>query len=146
MIFKPRTFNFYVETKPIQQGTLSVNKRGKLYWVNMKELKPYRESIAESARKEIERHNISDEEMENIMQSAASVYVLFSYKKKITDPIRDKLHTSVPDLDKLIRSVLDALTGVLYNDDKQVVSVHAGKEYDSRDRVDITVTHHIEGE
>jgi crossover junction endodeoxyribonuclease RusA len=35
----------------------------------------------------------------------------------------------VPDIDKLIRAVLDSLTGVCYLDDKQVVSVHARKEY-----------------
>ena len=45
------------------------------------------------------------------------------------DPVRGKLkanapvlHTSTPDLDKLLRAVGDALTGVLYADDSQVVS------------------------
>ena len=34
-----------------------------------------------------------------------------------------------PDLDKLVRSVLDSLTGVVFGDDAQVVSVHATKDY-----------------
>jgi len=34
-----------------------------------------------------------------------------------------------PDLDKLIRSVLDAITGVLIKDDSQVVSLQAVKKY-----------------
>lgn len=34
-----------------------------------------------------------------------------------------------PDLDKLVRAVLDALTGVLYVDDAQVVGFTAGKRY-----------------
>ena len=38
-------------------------------------------------------------------------------------------HGSKPDLDKLIRSVLDALTGIAYADDSQVVEVRAGKRY-----------------
>lgn len=33
------------------------------------------------------------------------------------------------DLDKLARAVLDALTGVIYEDDAQVVSLVASKEY-----------------
>lgn len=33
------------------------------------------------------------------------------------------------DLDKLVRAVLDALTGVLYVDDGQVVKLGAGKDY-----------------
>lgn len=41
----------------------------------------------------------------------------------------ERPHTSKPDLDKLIRCVLDALTGVAYLDDSQVVFVNAKKEY-----------------
>jgi crossover junction endodeoxyribonuclease RusA len=34
-----------------------------------------------------------------------------------------------PDVDKLCRAVLDALTGILYHDDAQVVSLSASKRY-----------------
>lgn len=34
-----------------------------------------------------------------------------------------------PDLDKLVRAVLDGLTGVAYHDDAQVISLAATKEY-----------------
>ncbi len=34
-----------------------------------------------------------------------------------------------PDVDKLLRAVLDALTGVAWKDDAQVASVHATKTY-----------------
>lgn len=34
-----------------------------------------------------------------------------------------------PDLDKLERAVLDALTGIAYHDDKQVVAMNTAKEY-----------------
>ncbi len=34
-----------------------------------------------------------------------------------------------PDLDKLVRGVLDGLTGVLFRDDSQVVELDAAKEY-----------------
>jgi Holliday junction resolvase RusA-like endonuclease len=37
--------------------------------------------------------------------------------------------TRRPDLDKLIRSVLDAITGVLIQDDSQIVGLHAVKKY-----------------
>lgn len=32
-----------------------------------------------------------------------------------------------PDLDKLTRAILDALTGIAWNDDSQVVTIHATK-------------------
>lgn len=38
-------------------------------------------------------------------------------------------HTVKPDLDKLVRAVSDALTGVLWVDDSQIVSVIATKLY-----------------
>jgi len=38
-------------------------------------------------------------------------------------------HLKKPDLDKLIRCVLDALTGVVYMDDSQVVLIDAEKSY-----------------
>jgi len=38
-------------------------------------------------------------------------------------------HTKKPDLDKLVRSTKDALKGVLYGDDSQVVDLHARKVY-----------------
>lgn len=42
--------------------------------------------------------------------------------KRITPP-----HTRRPDADKLVRAVLDALTGLVYTDDSQVVEIHARK-------------------
>ena len=38
-------------------------------------------------------------------------------------------HPGKPDIDKLCRAVLDALTGILYHDDAQVVSLSASKRY-----------------
>jgi crossover junction endodeoxyribonuclease RusA len=38
-------------------------------------------------------------------------------------------HTKKPDCDKLIRAVMDALTGVIYRDDSQVIDLHPTKRY-----------------
>jgi Holliday junction resolvase RusA-like endonuclease len=38
-------------------------------------------------------------------------------------------HLTRPDCDKAARCVLDALTGVLYHDDKQVVELHVRKQF-----------------
>lgn len=43
--------------------------------------------------------------------------------KRITDPTRK------PDLSKLVRAIEDALTGVLWKDDSQVVLILASKHY-----------------
>jgi len=41
-------------------------------------------------------------------------------------------HLTRPDLDKLVRAVTDGLTGIVYEDDKQVVWGHRSKEYEER--------------
>jgi crossover junction endodeoxyribonuclease RusA len=43
-----------------------------------------------------------------------------------------------PDVDKLCRAVLDALTGVLFVNDSQVVRLVAVKEYGERARLELT--------
>lgn len=43
------------------------------------------------------------------------------------------------DLDKLVRAVLDALTGISYEDDKQVVVLGATKEYSPAGRAGVDV-------
>lgn len=45
-----------------------------------------------------------------------------------------------PDVDKCLRALLDALSGVVYRDDGQIVDVVARKRYSDRPRVDVTVT------
>jgi len=44
---------------------------------------------------------------------------------------------TAPDLDKLYRAVLDALTGVLYLDDRQVVRLSGDKSYGDIPGVDV---------
>ena len=44
-------------------------------------------------------------------------------------PRRITAHTKKPDLDKLVRAVKDALTGILWTDDSQVVTLTAHKSY-----------------
>ena len=47
--------------------------------------------------------------------------------------------TVMPDLDKLVRAVLDALTGIVIVDDALVVDLHATKEYSDEAGVSIFV-------
>ena len=45
-----------------------------------------------------------------------------------------------PDLDKVTRSVLDALTGILYVDDAQIIALAASKEYAEQPGVYVELT------
>lgn len=54
-----------------------------------------------------------------------------------------KPHVTRPDLDKCLRGILDALTGVIYRDDGQVMTIESTKQYadvGTSPRAVITVT------
>lgn len=46
----------------------------------------------------------------------------------------------MPDLDKLVRAVLDSLTGIVWFDDGQVVEIHASKVYAESPGLDVEIS------
>lgn len=63
----------------------------------------------------------------------------FSKKKKEAAAAREIYPTTKPDCDNIIKVVLDALNGLAYDDDKQVVSVSCEKYYGETGYLRITV-------
>lgn len=59
--------------------------------------------------------------------------------------VKRPLPSVAPDLDKLVRGVLDALTGIAYADDSQVVSIHAHKIYGATPGVEVRLAEKIIG-
>ena len=49
-------------------------------------------------------------------------------------------HTKKPDLDNLIKLILDALNEVIWQDDKQIVRLTTEKEYDNQPGIWVEVT------
>jgi Holliday junction resolvase RusA-like endonuclease len=64
-----------------------------------------------------------------IFLGAVTVAITFDLPRPLSLRRKTRHHTTAPDVDKLARTVLDALTGILYLDDKQVVELHARKRY-----------------
>ena len=48
-------------------------------------------------------------------------------------------HVSRPDLDNIIKAVLDALNGIVFDDDSAVCELVASKKYDSEERIEVQV-------
>ena len=70
---------------------------------------------------------------------AVGVSVCFHFLMPKSAKRRD-VHTVKPDIDKLLRAVLDALTGICYEDDSQVTNVTATKAYGPREQCRVVVT------
>jgi len=64
-----------------------------------------------------------------------------SYSKKRTQACLDgwEKHTKRPDLDNLIKTVLDGLNGVVFKDDCQIVALHCTKVYSTGSGVSVMV-------
>lgn len=110
------TIAFHVEGKPIQQGSMrAFNNR--IVHNKTKELMAWRSAVARAA------HVAGCTPINGPI--AISMQFFYERGKTVT---RDN-PTVPPDLDKQIRSILDALTGVAYADDSQVTRIEATKEY-----------------
>ena len=49
-------------------------------------------------------------------------------------------HTKRPDVDNISKIVMDALNGIAWHDDSQVISILARKQYDEEAGVDVVIT------
>lgn len=136
-----RALEFVVRGTPVPQGDLSASSIGKgkvrLYHSNAKELRPWRDAIAGAANDALN----GAEPLEGPVQ----LDVLFTIARPATHFLpansrraRRELrldapmwHAETPDVDKLARACLDALSGVAYVDDKQVAALSARSRWQS---------------
>jgi Holliday junction resolvase len=76
---------------------------------------------------------------EGLLVGPIALEIAFYLPRPQSLPRRVIHHVKKPDLDKLIRATNDALTGVLYRDDSQIIEIRAHKGYAEG----ITVPHAI---
>lgn len=67
----------------------------------------------------------------------------FSKVEKIRRILGKVFPTVKPDLDNYIKSTFDALNGVLWHDDNNIVSIHAMKMYSDKPRIEIVISEKI---
>lgn len=123
-----------VRMKPVTQGSvhaITVNGRPRVIHNKSKELYEQREVI----------QALYHEEGGELIKGAVSMELTFSFirPKSYTEKQRPYM-TVKPDIDKLTRAVLDALTHHAYNDDSQVVNLKVCKLYGEDEYIRINVT------
>ena len=120
-------FNVYGE--PIPQGsTRAFIPKGwtrPIITADNKKTKPWRQEIAGAALQAME-HDLLDCAGKDVPFRVAITF-RFQKPKSTKKTVLEKV--TKPDTDKLIRAVLDALTGIVWTDDSQVVEIHARKEF-----------------
>lgn len=113
--------SFFVHGVPQPQGSARAFVRnGKpIITSTNKNLHDWRRLIADAAQEHAQLHS-----------GAVMVRATFLMPKPKSAPKTKAIFcTKRPDIDKLLRGLLDALTGVFYKDDSQVIHVDVQKSY-----------------
>lgn len=113
-----------VRGKPTPQGShkaFVVGGRARITDSN-KNLRAWRDLVAACAQSVA-----PDELLEGPIR--VEIEFLLARPKSLPKKIPDWWHVKKPDVDKLTRAILDALTGIVFRDDSQVVEVVARKSY-----------------
>ena len=108
--------SFRVDGIPVPQGSMKVIN-GHVIHSRGSALAEWRSAIGLSARKAGAFPN----------RNPVTITMNFTFLKPKT--VKRLEPTVPPDLDKLVRAVLDALTAIAYLDDSQVVEIYAKKNY-----------------
>lgn len=107
---------FFVPGNPVPQGSMSVFD-GRIVHGNSRGVKAWRATVRDAG---IDAGLLP-------VGGPISVELLFNIARGKT--VRREEPTTRPDIDKLVRTILDALTGVAYLDDSQVIRLAARKRY-----------------
>ena len=116
--------NFFVDGLPVTQGSMKIiNNR--VVHNKGSQLAAWRSAVALTARQNGARP----------LTEPIEINIKFCLPKPRT--VKRQYPSVAPDLDKLIRAVLDGLTAIAYIDDGQVTQISAQKAYGERLGVDI---------
>ena len=116
--------SFSADGVPVPQGSLKVIN-GHVLHSQGSALAVWRSTIALSARFAGAKP----------LEGAMGIEITFRVRRPRT--VKRDYPSVAPDLDKYIRACLDALTGICYIDDSQVVDIKAKKVYSDQPGADI---------
>lgn len=119
-------------------GAVRTTQRQKWVDPSAKRYYAYKQEIAAMAIPQLSMKQPTSEALALKMVFVMPIPASWS-KKKRWDAL-EKAHTSKPDLDNLIKGCTDALNGVIWQDDKQIIAVDATKVYGFEPRIELYVT------
>jgi len=131
---------FTVYGDPVAKGRPRFAKRGNFVQTYTPEkTKTYESEVAMMAKAAMG----ASEALEGALE--AFIYVTFavpdSYSKKRSEACLSGLekHTKKPDLDNVVKSVVDGMDKIVFLNDSQITSIHATKVYGEIAKVEVMV-------
>lgn len=114
---------------PIQRQN---GKMGVSITSDNRKLKPFRQAIAQTAMLAIDTRPFAAKHIPVRME------IDFYFQKPASAPKKRLFPVVKPDADKLARSIFDALTGIVFADDAQVIDCRVRKHYGTPERIEIS--------
>lgn len=108
-----------VNARPAVQGNHAISAHGRIYERSSAALRDWRDLVGWCARHHMGARPPVDD----------AVMVSLGFRLQAPRRTVRELPTTRPDIDKLSRACLDAMTGIVYLDDAQVVHLEATKLY-----------------
>ena len=123
---------FFVRGRPVPQGSMKFVRPGVMIHSRSQDLALWRADIARNA------------ELFGFKPIASAVKVELDFVMSRPKSSKRAFPSVKPDLDKLIRAVLDGLTGVAFEDDSQVILIQSSKTYGEKQGVWIRIEQILE--
>jgi len=101
--------------------------------------KMYEEKIASAARLHMYPHEPLETPVNVTLELHVDVPVSYSKKRRYACLTGEEWPTKKPDLDNVAKAFLDAMNGIVYKDDVQVIRLYVSKTYSIDPHVYITV-------
>lgn len=117
---------FSVDGTPVPQGSMRIYN-GHIVHNKAQELAAWRAQVAVAAK------------LSGCKPLDGPIIITMNFRVARPKTVKRDHPTVAPDLDKYIRNVNDALTGICFYDDAQVVEIHSNKRYSDTPGVTIVI-------
>jgi Holliday junction resolvase RusA-like endonuclease len=136
-------FNF----EPVAQARPRMTARPYPHMYDPAPVKAFKRRVGAEATKQLAElgQTASDKAMSVVIRFYRPLQKSLSKPEAARRANEIKLPTVKPDVDNYVKSFLDGLNGVIWQDDSQIVSLTAKKAYSSRPRIELEV-YEINGE
>lgn len=136
----PTGVHFFVPGKPQGKGRPRAVARGKFVRMYTPEkTASYESTVALAASQAMAGRALFAGAVSVVMQIALPIPASWSKKKQAQAAADQLLPTTKPDADNTVKAVFDAINGVVWGDDTQVVDLLVRKRYHARPGVSVIV-------
>ena len=131
---------FIVPGKPVGKGRPRAAARGKhITLYTPQKTATYESTVALAADQAMAGKPLITGPVETLMTIVLPVPVSWSKRKQADALAGVVMPTSKPDMDNVVKAIFDAINGIVWTDDVQVVGLRVRKVYGTVPRVQVTV-------